>query len=46
MGEPGPAPLATLRGHTHPVLRVAFAPDGKSLASASADRTVLIWRLP
>jgi WD40 repeat protein len=32
-----------LRGHEGPVYRVAYAPDGKSLASASYDRTVRVW---
>jgi WD40 repeat protein len=30
----------TLKGHTGWVGGVAFAPDGKTLATASADRTV------
>jgi WD40 repeat protein/tRNA A-37 threonylcarbamoyl transferase component Bud32 len=33
----------TLRGHGAGVLSVAFAPDSKTLATASADRTVKLW---
>jgi WD40 repeat protein len=33
----------TLRGHTGAVYGVAFAPDGRTLATSSADRTIRLW---
>jgi WD40 repeat protein len=40
------AALATLEGHTGPILGLAISPDGQLLASASRDRTLRLWRLP
>src|SRR5262249_12754642 len=37
---------APLLGHTDAVAAVAFAPDSNSLASASKDQTVKIWKVP
>jgi WD40 repeat protein/mono/diheme cytochrome c family protein len=33
----------TVLAHTAPILAIRYSPDGKLLASASADRTVKIW---
>jgi WD40 repeat protein len=33
------------QGHQAEVLDVQFSPDGDSLATASADKTILLWRV-
>ncbi|AFY80852.1 eIF2A-related protein [Oscillatoria acuminata] len=35
----------TLVGHKDGVIRLSFSPDGQSLASASIDKTIKLWRL-
>ncbi len=37
------APLCALAGHSGPVMGLAFGPDGRSLATASADGAARVW---
>lgn len=41
----GQVPVRMFNGHTGPILGLAISPDGKFIASASADRTIRIWPL-
>lgn len=40
------ARAASMMGHKDAVLCCAFSPDGKLLATGSADRSVMIWDVP
>ena len=42
-GEQPETSVRMLTGHTNRVLALSFAPDGRTLASGSFDRTVKLW---
>ncbi len=42
-GSPSSTKEVWLKGHTQPVTRISYSPDGKHIASSSADCTVKVW---
>jgi len=44
-GDPRQVGRTIQHGHTAQIHSLAFRPDGKTLATASADGTVRLWRL-
>jgi WD40 repeat protein len=42
---PPPKERAILKGHKGDIYSICFSPDGKSLASASADETIQLWEV-
>ena len=38
--------MRPLRGHDDAVISVAFSPDGRTIASGSADHTIRTWSVP
>ena len=39
-------PLGPLRGHENVIVAMAFAPDGKTLASVGIDGSLRVWSVP
>ena len=37
--------IASLSGHTAPVMSVSFSPDGQSLVSTSTDKSLRVWNV-
>lgn len=44
MERGAPGDLTVLRGHTGPVWRAVFSPDGQRVVTAHDDGTVRVWR--
>jgi WD40 repeat protein/uncharacterized caspase-like protein len=44
-GRQDPQRPKTFRGHTATITQLQFSPDGKRLASASADKTIKLWNV-